>query len=587
MLRARLLATFVFSACAFAIAILSVDAQAAVIEFYNPDLDNYFITAEPDEQDFIDTGAVGRWQRTGSFAAGGPNEVCRFYGNNAVNPATGTFYGPNSHFYSADPAECAGLKALYSATAKSWKFESDDFPTTLAVNGTCPARLAPIYRAYNNGFARGIDSNHRITGDLAAYLQTVASGWVAEGVVMCAPSPAPTAVGVATGVVTSAVIGAAGGSVGSPDGRIAVIIPAGALSADTVIGIQPFTNLAHGRIGAAYRLTPEGQSFLAPIALRFAYADGDLVGSAAAVLGAAFQTADGYWEWAGPAAVDTTAKTVSIGTSHFSLWSLTKGLQMIPSSKTVRVRTIVDLEVVICYDRHNPRGFECDPAIANTTSYAWGGVISDWTVNGVSRGGNVFGIVAGRRIGEAFYFAPQSEPSPPTVAVAAHMIYLGMPTQIVANITIAGDVWSGTGSSTTAGGVPSAVAEVKWTLESTVNKVATYRPSGVASVTWSCAVTPPSAAIDPEFDGTLVIDYNNSPPTFSGIGSTSWPIMVSCAPGLPSYPSIASALFLGGSAPLGRAEGTVSADGLTIQGTSTSMGGIIVFNWKFTRELPD
>jgi hypothetical protein len=161
-----------------------------------------------------------------------------------------------------------------------------------------------------------------------------------------------------------------------------------------------------------------------------------------------------------------------------------------------------------------------------------------------------------------------------------------MPTQVVSNITIAGDAWTGTGSSVSPGGVPSAVAEVKWTLESTVNKVATYRPSGTVSLTWPCAITPSSAAIDPAFNGSLVIDYNTSPPTYSGIGSTSWPIMVSCAAGLPSYASIASALFMGGSAPLGRAEGSVSADGQTIQGTSTNIGGI-VFNWKFTRELPD
>jgi len=171
-------------------AMVPLAAQAAVIEFFNPDLNNYFITADPVEQAFVDTGAVGRWQRTGnSFATGGPGQVCRFGGNGNINPATGTFYGPNSHFYTADANECAGLKAIYSPTAKSWKFESNDFLTTPAVNGTCPANLVPVYRAYNNGFARGIDSNHRITSNHEAYLQTVASGSIGEGIVMCAPGP--------------------------------------------------------------------------------------------------------------------------------------------------------------------------------------------------------------------------------------------------------------------------------------------------------------------------------------------------------------------------------------------------------------
>jgi hypothetical protein len=55
------------------------------------------------------------------------------------------------------------------------------------VNDACPSGLVPVYRAYNNGFARGIDSNHRITSNFAAYQQTVAAGWIGEGIVMCAP----------------------------------------------------------------------------------------------------------------------------------------------------------------------------------------------------------------------------------------------------------------------------------------------------------------------------------------------------------------------------------------------------------------
>jgi PQQ-like domain len=165
-----------------------VGKTQTVVEFFDPDLNNFFITADPTEQSFVDSGAVGRWQRTGiTFSAGGPSQVCRFYGNGAINPATGTIFGPNSHFYTANAAECAGLKAQFSPAAKSWKFESNDFLTTPVVNGACPSGLVPVYRAYNNGFASGIDSNHRITSNFAAYQQTVAAGWIGEGIVMCAP----------------------------------------------------------------------------------------------------------------------------------------------------------------------------------------------------------------------------------------------------------------------------------------------------------------------------------------------------------------------------------------------------------------
>jgi len=45
----------------------------------------------------------------------------------------------------------------------------------------------PVYRAYNDGQARGIDSNHRITTSVQAIDDVVARGWKAEGIVMCAP----------------------------------------------------------------------------------------------------------------------------------------------------------------------------------------------------------------------------------------------------------------------------------------------------------------------------------------------------------------------------------------------------------------
>jgi hypothetical protein len=159
-----------------------------VIEYYNPDLDNYFITADALEQAFVDSGAVGRWLRTGNaWRAGGPTQVCRFYGNAATNPATGRLYGPNSHFYTASPSECDGLRAAYDPNAPSWRFESLDFAVSSPAGGACAAGTVPVYRAYNDGAARGIDSNHRITTNRTAIAQVAARGWIDEGLVMCVP----------------------------------------------------------------------------------------------------------------------------------------------------------------------------------------------------------------------------------------------------------------------------------------------------------------------------------------------------------------------------------------------------------------
>ncbi len=164
-------------------------ANQTIVEFYNTNLDNYFITADSNEAAQIDGGSAGPgWIRTGnSFKSGGGTSVCRFYGS--YSP------GPNSHFYTVDPAECQGLKDQQIPTGdprklnvKNWNFESLDFVSTPATNQTCPTGTMPVYRAYNNGFARGVDSNHRITSSLTAISEVVTRGWSNEGVVMCAPN---------------------------------------------------------------------------------------------------------------------------------------------------------------------------------------------------------------------------------------------------------------------------------------------------------------------------------------------------------------------------------------------------------------
>ena len=50
----------------------------------------------------------------------------------------------------------------------------------------------------------------------------------------------------------------------------------------------------------------------------------------------------------GDAAVDATAKTVSVSSRHFSDWSNVKDLQIRPAKKTVRVKESVGLQAKFC-----------------------------------------------------------------------------------------------------------------------------------------------------------------------------------------------------------------------------------------------
>ena len=180
----------------------SASAAAEVIEFFHSSLDHYFITASASEAAVIDSGGAGAgWVRTGNtFKSGGSTPVCRFYGS--LSP------GPNSHFYTLAGTECDALKQLQAttpATQKRWNFESLDFVSTPTTNGNCSSETVPVFRAYNNGFSRSIDSNHRITRSQTGIQEVVARGWTNEGVVMCAPpggSDQPTGGGSATGKFT-------------------------------------------------------------------------------------------------------------------------------------------------------------------------------------------------------------------------------------------------------------------------------------------------------------------------------------------------------------------------------------------------
>lgn len=152
----------------------------AVMEFYNTTLNHYFMTADTAEAAGIDQGAAGPgWIRTGytfkaypsTSAPTGSSAVCRFYGTPGI--------GPNSHFYTADSGECAGVK-----TDKGWFYEGIAYYSLLPGTSGCATGTVPLYRNYNNRWMHN-DSNHRFTTDYNAYQQMIAKGWAAEGIVMC------------------------------------------------------------------------------------------------------------------------------------------------------------------------------------------------------------------------------------------------------------------------------------------------------------------------------------------------------------------------------------------------------------------
>jgi len=155
------------------------------IEYFNADLDRYFITADPREMAALDEGTIRGWSRTGEhfpvFPADGiPGDrsgpVCRLYGLPEA--------GLDSHFYSIDSDECAVVLERWPS---SWTLEASAvFGAEYASGGGVDESGAPVhycdlgqplFRLYSNGAG----SDHRYTLSRQVRDGMIATGWIAEG----------------------------------------------------------------------------------------------------------------------------------------------------------------------------------------------------------------------------------------------------------------------------------------------------------------------------------------------------------------------------------------------------------------------
>jgi|GEM_PF-1978297 len=235
-----------------------------------------------------------------------------------------------------------------------------------------------------------------------------------------AATPVATAVGTPIGSAASATIGAGGGTLSSPDGKVTLNVPAGALAADTVISIQPITNHAHGGRGNAYRFTPDGQTFQAPVTLKFTYTDADLEGTVAQAMGSVYQSADGYWYWVRNPVLDATAKTVTVSTTHFTDYADAAGFNLRPGAATVKVGGTVGLYVKFCYPASVDDSAELAPLVVGLECEALTPqniapitVVPQWSVSGA-------GSVSGGPFA-ATYTAPATKPTPNTAVVTVRI----------------------------------------------------------------------------------------------------------------------------------------------------------------------
>ena len=231
--------------------------------------------------------------------------------------------------------------------------------------------------------------------------------------------PQTTSVGKSTGPAASLTIGPAGGSLTSGDGQLRVTIPAGAFATATDVTIEPIAALAPWALGPAYRLGPSGTTFAVPVSIAFHYDPSQLVGTAPELLWIVSQDTSGAWPYASAVALDTTAHTITVASSHFSDWSIIEGMQIRPPSAEVEPGAIVALTLRYCFG--GAVGYDCGPADPDAAPApgdddlpslppALGGIdATSWAVNGDKGGSATYGFVDGSTAG-ASYVAPSDAP---------------------------------------------------------------------------------------------------------------------------------------------------------------------------------
>ena len=232
----------------------------------------------------------------------------------------------------------------------------------------------------------------------------------------------PTGVGKPIGASVSSKIGPAGGSIATDDKMLTLTIPAGALTRDTTITLQPVENKAWGGAGPGYVLGPENLEFEKPATLTWNYTDQDLVGSAPEALGIAFQQADRSWQGRRNVVVDKAQKKASTPIDKLLSVAFYEAYYMTPSEGSLVPAEHVDLKIFFHPGREDESGLTplSMPALLRKED------VRNWKLNGKDATGNPdpqLGTLGATGNGaSATYVAPSRVPNPNQAAVSVEVV---------------------------------------------------------------------------------------------------------------------------------------------------------------------
>jgi hypothetical protein len=226
--------------------------------------------------------------------------------------------------------------------------------------------------------------------------------------------PIATEPGTPDGTAIAKNIGSAGGTVVSADSMMELVIPAGALSTNTAISIQPITNTVPGGTGKGYRCLPDGQQFAKDITLKIRYTASDLAATDFNCMGIAFQNADRYWQVVNGFTNDSIAKVISVPVNHFTDYTIFHLFDIVPAERSLKPNASGTFK--IDFDAFLLTRSETVQLITLAGDLEDHPVV--WKANGVVNGNATHGTIRGD-FPDATYTAPASAPSQNPVSISA------------------------------------------------------------------------------------------------------------------------------------------------------------------------
>jgi hypothetical protein len=176
-------------------------------------------------------------------------------------------------------------------------------------------------------------------------------------------------------------IDGAGGTIISADGKISLVIPAGALTSATHFSIQPITSTVPLGTAPAYRLLPADVTFAKPVTVMLQYDAAAIEDQNEEALDLVCQDNAGAWKVMNRTVQDKAARTLSVQTKRINDFSMTGYYYLVPQKKVLLAGELTTISIQKVTVASNDQGEEETP-LGGPVPFTASSALENWEMTG-------------------------------------------------------------------------------------------------------------------------------------------------------------------------------------------------------------